>query len=219
MTWFYETFLYYCTLLGVAAFILFTTTYFLRRYLFYYVVRTFFGVLYWKIRVGLFFDRFRKKKSTSELNAEILNEVRLDESKTLYEVACWKGQKCYTLSFLAKSKADVHKAITELLGDVDSVIEKRSLIVYCGLSTTSGEFICDLTEVFRRFVFYFEHDEACPLRADTKLDHFLAYIKRTHPSLNEWDTVFEVHKNDLHFTETRFTLVELYGKSFADVLV
>lgn len=187
--------------------------YLLRRYIFYYVIRMALAILYYKIK----YTTVSKKRKEYEF--EVLNEIRLDEDKTLYEVACYIGTKSFTISFVGNgsSHEEVSQAVQKLVhndGDVTTVMEKRSCIVYCGLSTSEGDFLCDLTEIFRRFVFYFEHDEENP----GLLDYFLSYVKRMYPNIDEVATILEVHKNDDNFTEVRLPLIELYGKTFADIL-
>lgn len=127
-----------------------------------------------------------------------------DDSIYIHEFYCHNKKDLNIIS----NNTKIQKYIID-----DVTYELRNKIVHCSLQNEQSEILLDLTNIFRKFVFYFDKDVEY-----SKLVYFFKYVENVYNIQNVDLLYFVVYKNDTSFTETKYRISDILEKNYNFVL-
>lgn len=130
-----------------------------------------------------------------------------------------ENDKTHTIVFVSTCNNKLFKHVTDFKMNIGKNLENKNLIVHCSISDDKNNIIMDLTELFRRFCYYYDKHHT--------LHGFFKYIDDHKKQFNKnmvyvdiYDYNLNIYLNDDTFTEISYPIKNLLdeNKSFYELL-
>lgn len=134
-----------------------------------------------------------------------------------YEIVV--NTKKHDIVLIGDTSRELTNHFNDLISSISSKIENKNKIVYCSVVNKDGDIIIELTNIFRRFFYYFDKDD---FKMSSFFDYVQDYIEEKsdiYNDLNIYDFNFIIYLNDLTFTELGYTIKYIKDKSINDILI
>ena len=128
--------------------------------------------------------------------------------------------KSHTLVFVASCNNTLYGHITDFKRDIKRSIKNKNMIVHCSISDDSDNIVMDLTELFRRFCYYYDKNHT--LHGFFKyVDEHRKEFKKNMEGVNIYDYNLSIYLNDDSFNEICYSIRDILdtNKKFSELLI
>lgn len=184
-----------------------------RRYIFSIFCKYIILCVLCMIRLYCYFTQ--KKDGIKVIKTKMLKKGGLNVEE--YEVIV--NAKKHDIVLIGETSRELTNHFNDLLSSISSKIEDKNRIVYCSVVNKDGDIIIELTNMFRRFFYYFDKDD---FKMSAFFDYVQDYIEEKsdiYNDINIYDFDFVIYLNDLTFTELGYTIKYIRDKSINDILI
>jgi hypothetical protein len=186
--------------------------YYNRSYIFSFVFKiTLFSVLNC---IKLYSFIYKKKNNK-------INKIKYQKIRDLYieEYEIYLNGKKHDTVLIANSSIILTENFNELMPNISNKLQNKNIIVYCNIINENGDVVIELTNIFRKFFYYFD-------KQDFKLKMFFDYVQAycdekddMYNGINIYEYDFIVYLNDDSFTELGYKINYIKEKSINDILI
>jgi hypothetical protein len=154
-------------------------------------------------------------------NGNKINKIKYQKIRDLYieEYEIYLNGKKHDTVLIANSSIILTENFNELMPNISNKLQNKNKIVYCNIINENGDVVIELTNIFRKFFYYFD-------KTDFKLKMFFDYIQDycdekydIYNGINIYEYDFVVYLNDDSFTELGYKIKYIKEKSINDILI
>lgn len=138
---------------------------------------------------------------------------QLGDSYVLDEYNIIHNDKVHHVSLIANSNNILYQDLVHLKKETYNKLQNKNIIVHCSITNNNKDVIIDITDIFRRFSFYFDKKDT-----DVKLDALLMYIKDKCNMVDEDNHNLMIYMNDECFSEYIYSLKDIKNHTFYNIL-
>jgi hypothetical protein len=189
-------------------------TYYYRSYIFSFTLKiTLFSILNCIKLYSFIYSYFNKKNKINKIKSKNIENLQIEE----YEI--FFNDKKHNTVLIASSSIKLTEQFNELVANMYNNLQNKNKIVYCNVVNEDGYLVIELTNMFRKFFYYFD-------KQDFKMKIFFDYVqeylndnKDIYNGINIYDYDFIVYLNDDSFTELGYKIKYIKEKSINDILI
>lgn len=155
----------------------------------------------------------KKNDKINKIQSKKIGDLQIEE----YEI--YLNDKKHDIILLANTSIKLTEQFNDLVLNVYNKLQNKNKIVYCNVTNEDGDVIIELTNIFRKFFYYFD-------KYDFKLEMFFDYVqeylnenKHIYNGINIYDYDFIVYLNDDSFTELGYKIKYIKEDSINDILI
>ena len=143
-----------------------------------------------------------------------LKYLQLGDKYALDEYNVINNDKTYHVILVGRSNNKLYQDIIHFKKDVSNNLDNRNVIVHCSITNNNNDIVIDITEIFRRFVFYFNNEGS-----DINIDVLAIYINHKYNNVvDENEHNLTIYMNDNCFTEYIYPLKDISNDTFYNIL-
>ena len=188
-------------------------SYYYRSYIFSFALRiTLVSVLNCIKLYGFIYSCFNKKNKINKIISKNIGNLKIEE----YEI--FLNDKKHDTILIASSSIELTEQFNELITNISNNLQNKNKIVYCNVVNQDDDIIVELTNIFRKFFYYFD-------KQDFKMEIFFDYVQEylndnndKYNGVNIYNYNFIVYLNDDSFTELGYEIKYIKEKSIIDIL-
>jgi len=162
---------------------------------------------------SLIYSYFNKKNKINKIKSNNIGNLKIEE----YEI--FFNDKKNNTVLIASSSIKLTEQFNELVANYHTYLQNKNKIVYCNVVNEDGDLVIELTNMFRKFFYYFD-------KQDFKMEIFFDYVqeylnnnKDIYNCINIYDYDFIVYLNDDSFTELGYNIKYIKEDSINDILI
>lgn len=188
-------------------------SYYYRSYIFSFVLKiTLVSVLNCIKLYTIIYSYFNKKNKINKIISKNIGNLKIEE----YEI--FLNDKKHDTILIASSSIELTEQFNELIKNISNVLQNKNKIVYCNVVNQDGDIVVELTNIFRKFFYYFDKQD---FNMEIFFDYVQEYLNNNNDKyncINIYNHDFIVYLNDDSFTELGYEIKSIKEKSIIDIL-
>jgi hypothetical protein len=154
-------------------------------------------------------------------NDNKINKIKYQKIRDLYieEYEIYLNGKKHDTVLIANSSIILTENFNELMPNISNKLQNKNKIVYCNIINEKGDLVIELTNIFRKFFYYFDKQD---FKSKMFFDYIQDYCDEKHDiynGINIYEYDFVVYLNDDSFTELSYKINCIKEKSINDILI